>query len=279
MYQVIIGQNLFNFSHSNQSGQSIINEVAKHEGLCHNDFYLSTRCKPLRSAEELCLSSSTPLQLDLNLRCIGGKGGFGSLLRGRAARAGDKKTTNFSACRDLHGRRLWHVETEKKNQESIQQEEETKKRIKEEKNKKAQQNKDEEMKLKGEYINKRSKTLDSVKDAVNNGIKKRKEKSSTASSSSMSSSDKDESKEEKKRKNVSSNSSISPLPKKKRKVMTAMDVLSDDSDSDNDDDDDNVGDLDDITNIVKPTSKNTSNKPGSSLNNNVNTKKPSVSAH
>ncbi|GAQ82363.1 Telomere_Sde2 domain containing protein [Klebsormidium nitens] len=44
-------------------------------------------------------------------RLLGGKGGFGSLLRGSQSQ---KKTTNFDACRDMNGRRLRHVNSEKK---------------------------------------------------------------------------------------------------------------------------------------------------------------------
>lgn len=47
----------------------------------------------------------------------GGKGGFGSLLRGAATKAGQKKTNNFDACRDMSGRRLRHVNAEKKLEE------------------------------------------------------------------------------------------------------------------------------------------------------------------
>lgn len=49
------------------------------------------------------------------LRLVGGKGGFGSLLRvqGRDTKA----TTNFEACRDLTGRRLRHVNAVKKMEE------------------------------------------------------------------------------------------------------------------------------------------------------------------
>lgn len=51
----------------------------------------------------------------LLLRLVGGKGGFGSLLRvqGRDTKA----TTNFEACRDLSGRRLRHVNTVKRMEE------------------------------------------------------------------------------------------------------------------------------------------------------------------
>lgn len=50
--------------------------------------------------------------LHLVLRLVGGKGGFGALLRGQG-RDG-KITTNFDAMRDLQGRRLKHANTEKK---------------------------------------------------------------------------------------------------------------------------------------------------------------------
>ena len=53
--------------------------------------------------------------MSLLLRLVGGKGGFGSLLRvqGRDTKA----TTNFEACRDLSGRRLRHVNAAKKMEE------------------------------------------------------------------------------------------------------------------------------------------------------------------
>jgi len=44
------------------------------------------------------------------LRLVGGKGGFGAMLRTAGARG--VKTTNFDACRDLNGRRLRHVNAE-----------------------------------------------------------------------------------------------------------------------------------------------------------------------
>lgn len=53
----------------------------------------------------------------LLLRLAGGKGGFGSLLRGAATKAGQKKTNNFEACRDMSGRRLRHVNAEKRLEE------------------------------------------------------------------------------------------------------------------------------------------------------------------
>ncbi|XP_061353006.1 uncharacterized protein LOC133297814 [Gastrolobium bilobum] len=62
----------------------------------------------------------------LLLRLKGGKGGFGSLLRGAATKAGQKKTNNFDACRDMSGRRLRHVNAEKRLEEWKAGEEERK---------------------------------------------------------------------------------------------------------------------------------------------------------
>lgn len=43
---------------------------------------------------------------------LGGKGGFGAMLRSQGKGSGAKATTDFGACRDLHGRRLRHVNQE-----------------------------------------------------------------------------------------------------------------------------------------------------------------------
>ncbi|KAJ9539272.1 hypothetical protein OSB04_032005 [Centaurea solstitialis] len=71
-------------------------------------------------------SSSPPSTVHLLLRLRGGKGGFGSLLRGAATKAGQKKTNNFDACRDMSGRRLRHVNAEKKMEEWLAEEKERK---------------------------------------------------------------------------------------------------------------------------------------------------------
>ncbi|GMI85871.1 hypothetical protein like AT4G01000 [Hibiscus trionum] len=61
--------------------------------------------------------SQSNATINLSLRLLGGKGGFGSLLRGAATKAGQKKTSNFEACRDMSGRRLRHVNAEKRLEE------------------------------------------------------------------------------------------------------------------------------------------------------------------
>ncbi|KAI6702603.1 hypothetical protein NL676_011739 [Syzygium grande] len=79
-----------------------------------------------RQLDDRSVVSSPGPTLHLSLRLPGGKGGFGSLLRGAATKAGQKKTNNFDACRDMSGRRLRHVNAEKKLEEWRAEEEERK---------------------------------------------------------------------------------------------------------------------------------------------------------
>ncbi|CAN6809192.1 unnamed protein product [Brassica oleracea] len=76
------------------------------------------------SDESTVSQPDATVNLVLSLR--GGKGGFGSLLRGAATKAGQKKTNNFDACRDMSGRRLRHVNAEKRLEEWKEGEEERK---------------------------------------------------------------------------------------------------------------------------------------------------------
>ncbi|KAE8726820.1 Autophagy 6 isoform 1 [Hibiscus syriacus] len=78
------------------------------------NFQRLIRGHQLNDDSEISHSNAT---LNLSLRLIGGKGGFGSLLRGAATKAGQKKTSNFEACRDMSGRRLRHVNAEKRLEE------------------------------------------------------------------------------------------------------------------------------------------------------------------
>ena len=59
-------------------------------------------------------TQSGPITFNLGLRLLGGKGGFGSMLRAQGGRMSSQKTTNFEACRDLNGRRLKTVNEAKK---------------------------------------------------------------------------------------------------------------------------------------------------------------------
>lgn len=85
----------------------------------------SSLCSPFSSplSSSATTDSSVLLLRLLPRNCLlGGKGGFGSLLRGATTKVGAKKTTNFSASRDLSGRRMRHVEAERQLQQWQQQE-------------------------------------------------------------------------------------------------------------------------------------------------------------
>lgn len=77
---------------------------------------LSYAGKPLHDSVVVSASHLQPnCTVHASLRLCGGKGGFGALLKNQG-RDG-KITDNFDACRDLSGRRIRHVEAEKKLQE------------------------------------------------------------------------------------------------------------------------------------------------------------------
>jgi len=61
-----------------------------------------------------CVCDNTNTMLSAaTISCIrGGKGGFGTLLKGQSKQASAKCTMDFGACRDLNGRRLRHVNDE-----------------------------------------------------------------------------------------------------------------------------------------------------------------------
>ncbi|KAE8679555.1 Autophagy 6 isoform 1 [Hibiscus syriacus] len=87
------------------------------------DFHRLIRGHQLKDDSVVSQSNVT---LNFSLRLLGGKGGFGSLLRGAATKAGQKKTSNFEACRDMSGRRLRHVNAEKRLEEWKAEEEQRK---------------------------------------------------------------------------------------------------------------------------------------------------------
>lgn len=88
-----------------QNTAGIIRHITKATGLVPSDFYLEQNGK-------LCgqLVQSYPVYLRLCI--LGGKGGFGSMLRAIGAQI--EKTTNREACRDLSGRRLRDINEEKR---------------------------------------------------------------------------------------------------------------------------------------------------------------------
>ncbi|KAK9830838.1 hypothetical protein WJX74_009412 [Apatococcus lobatus] len=94
------------------TGRSLRQAVEAKTGLPQGSFWLSFAGRSLADNNSLAacgLSSDSSIQIVHRL--LGGKGGFGALLRG-AGRAA--LTDNFDACRDLNGRRLRHVNADRK---------------------------------------------------------------------------------------------------------------------------------------------------------------------
>lgn len=81
-------------------------------GLVENDFIIAHRTK-VYNPKRSCLHSvslQNNSHVEIFIPQLGGKGGFGSLLRAIGAQI--EKTTNRDACRDLSGRRLRDIKRE-----------------------------------------------------------------------------------------------------------------------------------------------------------------------
>lgn len=122
-------------------------------------------------------------------RLVGGKGGFGSMLRALGAQI--EKTTNREACRDLSGRRMRDVNNEKKLREwaakSAEREKDKQERRKEKRERALAPKKfKEEDKA---YEMQRQKIADDLDDAFQQGIRKSKPSASSSACSSSFTSD------------------------------------------------------------------------------------------
>ncbi|XP_054725228.1 splicing regulator SDE2 [Anastrepha obliqua] len=85
---------------------TIKNLLSQQFGLFPNDIYLE------QNGRRLMPNSTVSGVTHCRLRILGGKGGFGSMLRAIGAQI--EKTTNREACRDLSGRRLRDINEEKR---------------------------------------------------------------------------------------------------------------------------------------------------------------------
>jgi len=79
------------------------------------DYYITCNGRILQGDE----TPNNMGTIRIHPRLVGGKGGFGSMLRAIGARI--EKTTNHEACRDLNGRRMRDVNNEKKITEWLQE--------------------------------------------------------------------------------------------------------------------------------------------------------------
>jgi len=200
----------------------IINDISEILGLSCKDFYLENNGRRL----EQCSNIQDHATLYLRLRTLGGKGGFGSMLRAIGAQI--EKTTNREACRDLSGRRLRDINEEKRLKSWLEKQLEREREAEERKKRKIEKLlavpkndfKDEH------YEEARSKLTEKVNDAVEEGFKKalenKKDAQDVASTSNLL-----------KRK---SNSQTNPKVKSKKAALWIGDNLSDMDTSDDDSD-------------------------------------------
>lgn len=91
---------------SDMSIASIKENVSIKTGMMQTDFYI------LLNGKKLNQNNVQNATVHIVPRILGGKGGFGSMLRAIGAQI--EKTTNREACRDLSGRRLRDINEEKR---------------------------------------------------------------------------------------------------------------------------------------------------------------------
>lgn len=188
------------------------------------------------------------------LRILGGKGGFGSMLRAIGAQI--EKTTNREACRDLSGRRLRDINEEKRmknwiekqqNAEQVDPDEKFNKKIGKLMSKPKHVFKDEK------YETARSDLTQNIDDAVEQGFKKAKEISQQEALGSL---------------GLKRKATDDKNLKNKKKTKGALwlgDDLSSSSETDSDSDDDSAGAS---TSSAGPS---TSSKAGSSASTSAST--------
>lgn len=146
--------------------EKIITEVAQLTGLNTADFYLLYNGRILHGTDTI-----EDGNVHIIPRLVGGKGGFGSMLRAIGAQI--EKTTNREACRDLSGRRLRDINEEKRLKNWIAQQAEREQEAAERRQKKLERlclEPKHEFKDK-KYEEERSVLTEKVCDAVEQGFK------------------------------------------------------------------------------------------------------------
>jgi hypothetical protein len=151
-------------------------------GILVEDQMISSPCSTLSFALMCDDSPFSPpegimVQIQVRARCLGGKGGFGAMLRGQQSRPGMKQVApNTGAMRDLSGRRLRHVEQEQKLAEWAAESDKRKAEKELEKKEKRQKIWEETHKMAEEYVAEASISVENVQEAVIKGLEEDKKK-------------------------------------------------------------------------------------------------------
>ncbi|XP_068156675.1 splicing regulator SDE2 [Drosophila tropicalis] len=185
------------------------------------EYYLvDSKGKRLTETQDLCHDDN--IQIHCVLRQLGGKGGFGSMLRAIGAQI--EKTTNREACRDLSGRRLRDINEEKRVRAWLEKQGEREREAEERKKRKIEkllavpkhEFKDEQ------YDEARANLTEKVNNAFEEGLKQAKPDSETSSSKGAI-------------KRKSGDQSAAPKTKKKPALWIGDDLSSSGTDSDDSD--------------------------------------------
>ncbi|XP_011634688.1 replication stress response regulator SDE2 [Pogonomyrmex barbatus] len=146
--------------------QELREQIEEATGLVHNQYYILYNGRLVQD-NDICSNNHAVVVP----RLLGGKGGFGSMLRAIGAQI--EKTTNREACRDLSGRRLRDINEEKRLKAWIEKQTKREKELVERKKKKLE-------KLCAEpkhefkdqrYDQERAELTERVGDAVEEGFK------------------------------------------------------------------------------------------------------------
>nr|SVE74619.1 EOG090X0OE5 [Daphnia barbata] len=153
-------------------------ELSSFQQNCRKQLGLTTQnvqCKFFRGHCEILPGSCDPWPksdtfVRTNISLVGGKGGFGSMLRAIGAQI--EKTTNREACRDLSGRRLRDINEEKRLKDWVSKQADREKEREERKQKKLEKLRQEYHHEfhDPEYFRVRSEVLDNVNEALEQGI-------------------------------------------------------------------------------------------------------------
>src|SRR4051794_20552838 len=111
MVQLIVDSTVFDFQ-AIPTGLEIKNELNKVSNVEISSLILSIDGIRLNDHDVVKECDSVVVRTGVCSSLVGGKGGFGAMLRSQAKQKAKTKTTDFGACRDLSGRRLRHINDE-----------------------------------------------------------------------------------------------------------------------------------------------------------------------
>ena len=223
--------------------KEVINFVCEKEGLNTEHKWNVEQCGKFLEANS-SLSLSGTLHVLPSGGLLGGKGGFGSLLRAIGAQI--QKTTNHEAMRDLSGRRQRDVNNEQRvrdyaaKQAEREREEREKKEAKMNKLKRLAERENKHEFSDPQYDKIRSETEEKVHDAMEAAMKVASEKSKGS----------DTSKETDLKRKPETDKKIEPPKKKGLWMGDGLEGLSDEDLTDSDEDGDAPGDVEKSKNVA-----------------------------